>query len=572
MATLFQPRILVLGVATVMLMIIGGVSWRLRPKRGARPLAALMGAATIWAIGSIYTQLAMTYPGNLLATNIGYLGISLVPVAWIVLSLEYAGKEAWITRETVAALLAIPMTTQFVIWTNSVHELFWRIEGLLIVDSTQLLNISSYGPWFWVHTFHSYLLLGAGTIIFLRSIAVSQQIYRRQVAMMVAAVVIPWAGNAIKISQAFSIVMDPTPFLFVISGGLFIAALFRFRLLDLVPIARDTIIDEMHDGIIVLDSDNYIVDINSATESLLGIDPEVVVGLSAKEVFNSCYVDHYRDVYEGSENIVVDIDGKQRVLNLRISPLQSHTGERRGRVVIIRDTTIEEQQRQRLKRQNDQLKRQNDHLEQFASIVSHDLQGPLSVAQGYLGLVHDECESEHIDRISTAHDEMEALIDDLLTLAREGQMVGETEVVPLDTVVNATLSADHDEITVKIESEAYTVEADPGRLQQLFENLFKNAVEHAGPDVTIRVGPLEEETGFYIEDDGPGIPPSVREQVFESGYTRSSTGTGLGLAIVKSIANAHGGDVSVTDSENGGARFEIVIDDEPSRASESFHE
>ncbi|WP_368409132.1 histidine kinase N-terminal 7TM domain-containing protein [Halocatena marina] len=572
MATLFQPRILVLGVATIMLMIIGGVSWRLRPKRGARSLAALMGAATIWAIGSVHTQLAMTYTGNLLATNIGYLGISLVPVAWIVLSLEYAGKEAWITRETVAALLAIPITTQFVIWTNSVHELFWRIEGLLIVDSTQLLSISSYGPWFWVHTVHSYLLLGAGTIIFLRSIAVSQQIYRRQVAMMVAAVVIPWAGNAIKISQAFSMVMDPTPFLFVISGGLFIAALFRFRLLDLVPIARDTIIDEMHDGIIVLDSDNYIVDINSATESLLGIDPEVVVGLSATEVFNSCYVDRYRDVYEGSENIVVDIDGKQRVLNLRISPLQSHTGERRGRVVIIRDTTIEEEQRRRLKQQNDQLKRQNDHLEQFASIVSHDLQGPLSIAQGYLGLVHDECESEHVDRISTAHDEMEALIDDLLTLAREGQMVGETEVVPLDTVVNATLSADHDEMTVEIESETYTVKADPGRLQQLFENLFKNAVEHAGPDVTIRVGPLEEETGFYIEDDGPGIPPSVREHVFESGYTRSSSGTGLGLAIVKSIANAHGGDVSVTDSENGGARFEIVIDDEPSRASESFHE
>ncbi|MFC7189174.1 sensor histidine kinase [Halocatena marina] len=196
----------------------------------------------------------------------------------------------------------------------------------------------------------------------------------------------------------------------------------------------------------------------------------------------------------------------------------------------------------------------------------------MSIAQGYLGLVHDECESEHVDRISTAHDEMEALIDDLLTLAREGQMVGETEVVPLDTVVNATLSADHDEMTVEIESETYTVKADPGRLQQLFENLFKNAVEHAGPDVTIRVGPLEEETGFYIEDDGPGIPPSVREHVFESGYTRSSSGTGLGLAIVKSIANAHGGDVSVTDSENGGARFEIVIDDEPSRASESFHE
>lgn len=569
MTALFQPKILVLVAATVILAGLGLVSWRFRPKPGARALAAVMGAATVWAVGSIYSLLSVSLTGNLLATYVAYLGISLVPVAWVFLALEYAGRNDWVNTRTLAVLLVVPLSTQVVAWTNASHRLLWEFDGLVTVSSFQVLDLSVYGPWFWVHTAHAYLLLAVGTVVFYRTIVRSRKLYRRQVAMMIAAIAIPWTGNVLHLMDVFPFITDPTPFLFVFSGAFFLAAFFRFRLLDIVPIARTTVVEEMGDGVIVLDVDDHVVDINPAAERLLSLDADDVVGHPAGDVFRSRYVERYRDVYRGSEKITTDVDGRERVLNLRISPLCRRTDELRGRVVIIRDVTVEEAQREQLKRQNEQLQRQNDRLEQFASIVSHDLQNPLSVAKGYLEFVRDECESEYLDEVSSAHDEMEALIDDLLTLAREGRMVGDTETVPLATVVNAAVSIEQSDATVELDVEEYVVEADPARVQQLFENLFSNALDHVGSDVTVRVGLLADGSGFFVEDDGPGIPESDRERVFESGFTGSASGTGIGLAIVRSIANAHGWNVAVTDGELGGARFEFrTTPDKPGRRDE----
>jgi len=148
---------------------------------------------------------------------------------------------------------------------------------------------------------------------------------------------------------------------------------------------------------------------------------------------------------------------------------------------------------------------------------------------------------------------IDELIDDMLTLARLGTDALEPEWVDFGTVVtDAWDTAETGDVTLTVEGSGRLV-ADAGRLRQLFENLFRNSADHGGS--TVRVGPLPE--GFYVEDDGPGIPPEEREQVFESGYTTSDDGTGFGLRIVAEIAQAHGGTVTVTDSESGGARFEV---------------
>jgi PAS domain S-box-containing protein len=214
----------------------------------------------------------------------------------------------------------------------------------------------------------------------------------------------------------------------------------------------------------------------------------------------------------------------------------------------------------RLRERTEELERQNQRLEEFATIVSHDLRAPLNVAEGRLELARTDCDSDHLDDVGDALDRMDTLIEDTLTLAREGQMVTERESVEVADIVdrcwervaspNADLSIDDE----------FAVCADPDRLQQVFENLFRNAVEHGSTDtaagVSVRVGELAD--GFYVADDGPGVPEDEREDVFERGYTTSDDGTGFGLAIVHEIASAHGWDVAVTDSEDGGARFEIT--------------
>jgi signal transduction histidine kinase len=212
----------------------------------------------------------------------------------------------------------------------------------------------------------------------------------------------------------------------------------------------------------------------------------------------------------------------------------------------------------RLRRVNAELTTQRDRLERFASILSHDLRGPLSVARGRLELLADEHGSEHVDPIERSLDRMDVLIDDVLALVRHGREVTERERV--DVAVLAERCRDAVGGTdVRLETEsAIEVRADPVRLRQLLENLVRNSVEHGGESVTITVGALDSEPGFYVADDGPGIPPEAREQVFDEGYSTADDGTGLGLAIVRAVVEAHGWDIRATESDQGGARFEVT--------------
>jgi signal transduction histidine kinase len=209
-----------------------------------------------------------------------------------------------------------------------------------------------------------------------------------------------------------------------------------------------------------------------------------------------------------------------------------------------------------------QLTRENERLDEFAGIVSHDLRNPLSVAAGRVELAHEVADgpaTDHLAAAIRALDRMEALIDDLLALARAGETVADTEPVALDGAVrDAWRGVGADDAALRVEPDAAdrVIVADRGRLHQLFENLFGNALDHAGPDTTVTVGTLPE--GFYVADDGPGVPASERGQVFEHGYTTSDTGVGLGLSVVADIAAGHGWEVAVTEAAAGGARFEFT--------------
>lgn len=203
------------------------------------------------------------------------------------------------------------------------------------------------------------------------------------------------------------------------------------------------------------------------------------------------------------------------------------------------------------------LEQQNERLETFTNVVSHDLRNPLNVADGYLELARDG-DPEAFERVDEALDRMDELTGDLLTLARQGDAIDDVTEARLDCIAQAawtnTATAD---ATLQTDA-ADSVDADPGRLQQLLENLFTNAVQHGGEDVTVRVASTDE--GFAVADDGEGIPAADRPQVLTEGYTTDDDGTGFGLAIVAEIADAHGWATTVTDSERGGAKFVFATD------------
>jgi PAS domain S-box-containing protein len=211
----------------------------------------------------------------------------------------------------------------------------------------------------------------------------------------------------------------------------------------------------------------------------------------------------------------------------------------------------------RVKRER-QLRQQNERLDEFASVISHDLRNPFNVAQGRATLIDEQAESEHLDPLLRALNRMEAIVEDTLTLARQGEMIDETESLELtDLVGKCWGTVETENATIEI-IEEMTFQGDSDRLQHVFENLFRNAVEHGGSDVAVRVGRYGEQ-GIYVEDDGPGIPADKRKEVLEPGHSSTSGGTGFGLTIVKRIVEAHGWELFVAEGTDGGARFEFEM-------------
>lgn len=197
-----------------------------------------------------------------------------------------------------------------------------------------------------------------------------------------------------------------------------------------------------------------------------------------------------------------------------------------------------------------------DRLDRVANILSHEFTGPLGVARGSLELAEETDDSEHFERARSALDRIENLVDGLETLARTGGHIGQPDLVELRTVVEEAWPAiETKQASLEVVGSRPIV-ADRNALVLLLTNLFSNAIAHAGPTVTVRVGGLD--TGFFVGDDGPGIPRPDREQIFEWGYSSSADHKGIGLAIVDQISESHGWEVSVTESSDGGARFEFT--------------
>ncbi|MFB6173671.1 MAG: PAS domain-containing sensor histidine kinase [Halobacteriales archaeon] len=254
--------------------------------------------------------------------------------------------------------------------------------------------------------------------------------------------------------------------------------------------------------------------------------------------------------------------GDYGVVHVGATERREFTREERDLVEILAanaEAALDRAARERrLQERERELERQNERLEEFAGIVAHDLRNPLNVIDGRLDLARETGAPEHFDAVETAVDRMAALIGDTLELAHQGAVIDDPEPVRVDAVAERaweTVDTGPAGLTVGTE---LRVRADEGRLRELFANLYRNAVEHAGEGVEVRVGTLVEGPGFFVADDGPGIPPDDREAAFEAGHTTAEDGTGFGLAIVEEIAEAHGWTVRATEGGAGGARFEFA--------------
>ena len=569
---------------------VGYAAWRNRDRADTGWLAGMVGFVALWAVAHVGTH-HTTGRLHLGFEKLSTTAILPLSVCFFAFVLAYTGRRGPLVRRVLAALF---------VWPVALGALIWVPDGQLPLSVWTAFE-AERGVAFWGTVGVSYALLGLGTGLLVQHVRVAAGLFRRQGVAILAGMTAAWLGSIVSVLDLFgSLHLHALPVGFLLMGGCLVWGVVDSNLTRVAPTTNRTVVRRVNVGVVAFDADGRVTNLNPAAARLLDIEerPAVlgqpVAGLLDHRPALRDWVRAY-DASTGASSRTFKCP--DRVLECELSALSDAPSGGDGAVLLLHDIT--EQQRQR-----EQLERQNDRLEEFGSMVSHDLRNPLNVATIQLSLAREEHDSDHLATASGALERMETLIADLRRLTRHGQSIEETERVTLSTAAERAWSTvETRQATLTVDSDR-SFEADPARLRQLFENLFRNAVEHsstspgsqarqdavehsstsprshapedavehsstspgsqarqdavehAGSDISITVGVLED--GFYVADDGPGIPESEREQVFAPGFSTAEDGTGIGLAIVREIVEAHGWTVRAVASERGGARFEVT--------------
>lgn len=334
-------------------------------------------------------------------------------------------------------------------------------------------------------------------------------------------------------------------------------------------ITESTLVESSSDLITVVDADTTITYMSPSSSKIIGYEPGTLLD---QQLLDHVDEDDHSAVRNALKHCKENPDDVKRF------EYRLHTAEEEWRVfeaacenfaedpfvegfvLSSRDITNRKQREKQLKETKTELEQSNNRLERFASIISHDLRNPLGIAKTYLNFARDTGSPEDFDAVEEAHERMEDMIKSLLATARAGKEIEEPEQVGLAAVVNSAWNnAKTDEASLNIAiPQNMEVSGDYDRLLNVFENLFRNAADHNEGPVTVQVDTLPVGNGFFVADDGDGIPEDQRDTVFDHGYTTRDEGTGFGLDIVKDIIEAHGWEINITESESGGARFEIT--------------
>ncbi|PGF16521.1 HTR-like protein [Natrinema sp. CBA1119] len=651
-----------------------------------RAFVSLNVGCSLWSGAYALQLLSLDIPTKRVWLGVAFVGAVLVSLSCFFFAVAYSGNEEWLSRRTLL-VLAIEPAVAFVLYVTQYRHLYEQPLETAVAGDLVVLD-RTFGPMAIIHVLFLYGLLVVGAGFLLKTVYESQHVYREQAVAVLFAILVPLVANIVWFLGLGPIGdLDLTPIAFTVSGLAFAVAIYRHHLLDIAPVARTAVVEDMRDGFLVIDETNRIRDGNAAARRSLSSDGAIpLVGRDVIDVFPEIAHIVGNEASTGQTEIVVDADDGRQFFDVQVQRLSNADGIR---LLLLRDVTqqhaveqryqsfienasdlitmvddrgiiryqspssrsvlgfepstlmgqsafefVHPDDRERIveqfqtgtdasiavdraeyrlrtadgewrdvetvgsnllddpfvdgivlntrditerKKREREIRRANEQLEQFASVVSHDLRNPLNVAQGYLEVARESVDCASHDEIATAHERMETIIEEVLVLARAGQSIGDTERLHLEHLADrAWVNVDTAEATLSVAGDREIV-ADGDRVLHLFENLFRNAVEHGstnpashtqqdavehgGNTVTVRVGTTPD--GFFVEDDGPGIPLDERESVLEYGHTTSSSGSGFGLAIVSKIADGHGWAIQITESADGGARFEFDTDGAP---------
>jgi PAS domain S-box-containing protein len=580
----YTPYALPVFVAALIACWIAYYGWRHRAARNALLLSFLSLALTQWLVFYTLQLAGANLQTKVLFGEIKYIGIATTPLLWLFFAIRFSnwGSQA-LTRRWMAALAIVPALTSLIAVTTRWHGLFWVNPEWLQAGAFSDFNVE-FGPWYWVHVGYSYLLILAGTMLVFGTLRRRQGLHRRQAVALIISVLAPWLGNILYFSGFNPIpYLDLTPFAFTVTVLFLTWAILGFRLVELAPIARDLIVDEMKDGMVVIDAQGLVVDVNPAAAQMVGISASRAIGKSVAGMFAAWpeLVDRYRSVTDAREEIPVE-DG--RWFELQISPLYDRYQEFLGRVIILRDITARKEIENAFAVALEQAREASRLKSHLLARVSHELRTPLGGILGFAELLQmnsfgelNPKQAEFTEEIIESTNYLRGIIDDLLDQAQLGaetlalqnaRLSLEPLFYRLDAHFSGLASAKGLGFEMKVAPDLpKALYGDEHRLEQVFTNLLENAVKFTDQGQVILDIRLLDATHwvFAVFDTGRGISAAEQEFIFEpfrqvdDAITSRNRGTGLGLSITKQLVELMKGQIRVESQPGQGSTFTVTL-------------
>ncbi len=583
----FQYTLFVVCAPLTALISLGMAAYarRTSPSPETSTLTWLIGAIAGWLVFNTVEVVDPTENGTVFWSKVSYGFIAFSPVLWLAFALQYTGQRKWLARSRFWVFGSIPLLTTFLGWTNDWHFLLWTEYRFAPVNGMLALNVG-HGPWFWVHAVWSYSLVFLGAALIVRQYFKSFTLYRQQSLWMVLGAITPVLVNAVYIFRLIPpLKKDYTPLSFALASLAFLVGIFRYRLFDLKPVAREAVIDSMTDAMLVIDRQDRIIDLNPAAQSLLCLPAGKVIGQTAAEVFHPWQdlVERIRDKLEGRAEIVLERNAACQYYDLRVSPLADQRGQAAGRLIVLRDITGRKEAEAALRQYTRELEARNEELDAFAHTVAHDLKNPLAALLGYAEALHahlPQLTAEEIDEVLQTlvrnGRKMRNIIDELLLLSQVRE-IKKISSAPFDTgLIIAGVLERLAALTAQYQPQIVIPERWPRALgyapwvEEVWTNYLSNAMKYGGQPPRIELGAERLNAAgsqrsmirFWVRDNGPGIPLEQQAALFQLFSRLEATraeGYGLGLSIVQRIVAKLGGEVGVESRPGEGSCFWFTL-------------
>ncbi len=565
---------------------MGVYATRRRGHFAAIPFIAMCFLATLWAAGYIFELGSTSLDVKLLAVKIEYISIIGVPLSWTAFALALSGHGNWLTKRNITLASIFPILTLLVVWTTEFHHWFFTEISIITDKTTGLLLIwNPPGWWFWLHAVYIYGILVFGTYLLIREYWHQRDVYRSQVVINIAAILLPWVANGIVVARLIPV--DITSVTFSLSTLILGFGFLRYEMLNIVPVAHRAVFESISDAVIVLDPRMRIVELNPAALEIFGLQVNAVIGKSFHQVFHPwVYLDDEALKKHGlHKEVILENDGKtSRWFDLFVSALREIPRQNGGWIVTFRDITGLKENESALAIARDEAARANGFKSQLLANVSHELRTPLGIIMGYTDLLArksygelDEKQISVLGKIRESTEYLEALVSGLLDQAQLDSGRLKLAAVPFE--VRVVLGKTCGQLSILAESKKLEFRAtisddmpvsiigDSQRSKQILVNLISNAVKFTETgSVTVKIYKLDSDWWrMQVSDTGPGIPENAIQAVFEpfrqlpEANRIMRKGYGLGLSITKQLINLMGGDITVESEVGKGTTFTATL-------------